>query len=136
MNCCNNEHKTEDNLISSLRKLVGRSEIYGSRPSLTIDVCSERQVQLMSEEIQDLEEEQGRLVSGFREVIDLISTSQRLVVVHNSLNDFAFIHSKFLAPLPPTMNEFTSSLLSVYPHILDINHLMKEIGLFNKMTSR
>ncbi|XP_057780933.1 poly(A)-specific ribonuclease PARN-like isoform X2 [Salvia miltiorrhiza] len=173
MNGCNNQHKTEDTLISSLRKLVGRSEIYGSRPSLTIDVCSERQVQLTSEvlkefvnivlvrapakvgveaiqvvltsseedknllvkEIQDLEEEQGRLVSGFREVIDLISTSQKPVVVHNSLNDFAFIHSKFLAPLPPTMYEFTSSLLTVFPHILDINHLMKEIGLFNKMNN-
>ncbi|KAL1540985.1 poly(A)-specific ribonuclease [Salvia divinorum] len=173
MNGCNNQHKTEDYLISSLRKLVERCENYGSRPSLTIDVCSERQVQLTSEalkefvnivlvrppaktgveaiqvvltsseedknllvkEIQDLEDEQRRLVSGFREVIDLISTSQRPVVVHNSLNDFTFVHSKFLAPLPPTTNEFASSLLSVFPHILDVNHLMKELGLFNKMNN-
>ncbi|KAG6401318.1 hypothetical protein SASPL_138170 [Salvia splendens] len=164
-----------DYLISSLRKLVERCENYGSRPSLIIDVCSERQVQLTSEvqalkefvnivlvrrpaktgveavqvvltsseedknllvkEIQDLEEEQKRLVSGFREVIDLISTSQRPVVVHNSLKDFAFIHEKFLAPLPPTTNEFSSSLLSVFPHILDVNHLMKELGLFDQMNN-
>ncbi|KAG6403515.1 hypothetical protein SASPL_135738 [Salvia splendens] len=173
MNGCNNQHKTGDYLISSLRKLVERSENYGSRPSLTIDVCSERQVQLTSEalkefvnivlvrplakagveavqvvltsseedknllvkEIQGLEEEHRRLVSGFREVIDLISTSQRPVVVHNSLNDFAFIHEKFLAPLPPTTNEFSSSLLSVFPHILDVNHLMKELGLFDEMNN-
>lgn len=38
-----------DYLILSIRKLVGRPEIYGSRPSLTIDVCSERQVQLTLE---------------------------------------------------------------------------------------
>ncbi|KAH6765789.1 hypothetical protein C2S52_016772 [Perilla frutescens var. hirtella] len=174
MNVCNDLHdKTEDSLINSLRKLVSRSEVYGSRPSLTIDVCSERQVQLTLEalkefvnivllqapakagveavqvvltsseedknllvkEFQDLEEEHGRVVRGFREVIDLISTSQRPVVVHNSLNDFAFIHSKFLAPLPLTMDEFSSSLLSVFPHILDVNHLMKEIGSFDKMNN-
>ena len=49
--------------------------------------------------------------------------------------DFAFIHEKFLAPLPPTTNEFSSSLLSVFPHILDVNHLMKELGLFDKMNN-
>lgn len=47
-------------------------------------------------------------------------------------SDFAFIHSKFLAPLPPTMDEFISSLLLVFPHILDVNLLMKEIGPFDK----
>ncbi|KAI3461801.1 hypothetical protein Pfo_018464 [Paulownia fortunei] len=176
INSCKGSNKTEvaDALISSLRKLVSGNEVYGSRPSLTIDVCSERQVQLalealkefvdvvplqvpikgvgvqavrvvltsseedknlLEKEIQDMEQEQRKLVRGFREVIDLISTSQRPVVVHSSLNDFAFIHSKFLAPLPSTMDEFRSSLLSVFPHILDINHLMKEIGPFEKMNN-
>lgn len=33
------------------------------------------------------------------------------------------------------MDEFTSSLLSVFPHILDANHLMKDLGLFDKMNN-
>lgn len=38
-----------DALVSSLRKLILGGEDYGSRPSLNIDVCSERQVQLVFE---------------------------------------------------------------------------------------
>ncbi|KAL6967922.1 poly(A)-specific ribonuclease [Sarracenia purpurea var. burkii] len=118
--------RTEEPLIRSLRKLVVGSEEYGSRPSLCIDVCSERQVQLTIEmlrefsddlvplvvpaksggtqavrvvlmssredresferELQDLEDEKNKRVRGFREVIDLISASQKPVVAHNSLN--------------------------------------------------
>ncbi|KAI8029310.1 Poly(A)-specific ribonuclease PARN-like [Camellia lanceoleosa] len=40
-------------------------------------------------ELQNLEDEQNNRVRGFREVIDLISTSQKPVVAHNSLNDDA-----------------------------------------------
>lgn len=38
-----------DDLVSSLRKLVLGGEQYGSRLCLTIDVCSERQAQLILE---------------------------------------------------------------------------------------
>lgn len=44
-NCLTNA----DALISSLRKIIAGSEKYGSRPCLSIDVCSERQVQLVLE---------------------------------------------------------------------------------------
>ncbi|KAL6555590.1 hypothetical protein OROHE_007262 [Orobanche hederae] len=174
MKACKDSNKTENALLTTLRRLVSGNEVYGSRPSLTIDVCSERQVQLalealkeyvdvvplqvplkvkgvqtvrvvltsseedrniLEKEIEDKVHEKRELVLGFREVIDLISASQKPVVAHNSLNDFAFIHSKFLAPLPITTDEFRSSLLSVFPHILDVNHLMKEIGAFEKMNS-
>lgn len=37
-------------------------------------------------ELQNVEEEQNKRVRGFREVIDLISASQKPVVSHNSLN--------------------------------------------------
>lgn len=46
---------------------------------------------LIQKEIQNLEVERRRLVRGFREVIDLISTSQRPVVVHNSLNGLSLL---------------------------------------------
>ncbi|CAA2956412.1 poly(A)-specific ribonuclease PARN-like [Olea europaea subsp. europaea] len=172
--CKDSNKKTEDVLISVLRKLVSGSEVYGSRPCLIISVCSERQVQLVLEmlkefvdvvpilvpargggiqavravltsseedknllekELQDMEEERNKRVRGFREVIDLISASQKPVVAHNSLSDFTFIYSKFLAPLPSTINEFRSSLLLVFPHVLDVNHLMKEIGPVEKVNN-
>ncbi|KAH0917580.1 hypothetical protein HID58_025240 [Brassica napus] len=119
--CIDSSSKTgDDDLVSSLRKLVLGSEQYGSRLCLTIDVCSERQVQLILEmltefsddvvpllvasksrgtqavrtvfmsskedkdlfkkELQDLENEENRRVRGFREVVDLISSSQKPVV--------------------------------------------------------
>ncbi|CAL5424828.1 unnamed protein product [Camellia sinensis] len=167
--------RAEEALIKSLRKLILGSEEYGSRPCLSIDVCSERQVQLALEmlrdfsedlvplliptkggetqavrvvltsskedketferELQNLEDEQNKRVRGFREVIDLISTSQKPVVAHNSLNDFTFIYSKFLSSLPSSMDEFRCSVRLVFPHILDVNHLMKEIGLMKKVTN-
>lgn len=39
------EYHIED-LIKSLRKLISGTELYGSRPSMSISVCSDRQVQL------------------------------------------------------------------------------------------
>ncbi|GAV76539.1 CAF1 domain-containing protein, partial [Cephalotus follicularis] len=173
--CKDSSTRTDDALVRSLRKLVLQSEEYNSRPCMTIDVCSERQVQLILEmlgefsddvvpliipakggetqavrvvlasskedknilerELHNLEDEQNKRVRGFREVIDLISASQKLVVSHNSFNDFTFIHSKFIAPLPPDMDEFMCSLRMVFPRILDVNHLIKEIGPLKKVTN-
>ncbi|XP_068321013.1 poly(A)-specific ribonuclease PARN-like [Pyrus communis] len=171
---CKNTKK-DNALLSSLRKIVMGSEIYGTRPCMNLDVCSERQVQLALEmlkefsdelvpliipargggtqavrvvltsstadkdlferELQNLEEEQNKRVRGFREVIDLISASQKPVVSHNSLNDFTVIHSEFLSPLPTNVDEFMGSLHSVFTHILDVGHLMKNIGPLRKMTN-
>ncbi|KAG8640399.1 poly(A)-specific ribonuclease PARN-like isoform X5 [Manihot esculenta] len=161
---------THDALVRSLRKLVLGSEECHSRPCMNIDVCSERQVQLMLQEfnddlvpliipakrggtqlvrvvltsseedkellqreLQNDEEVQTKRIRGFREVIDLISASQKPVVSHNSLNDFTFIHSKFLTPLPTNMEEFTSSLRLAFPQVIDVNHLMKEISPLRKV---
>ncbi|KZV30739.1 poly(A)-specific ribonuclease PARN-like [Dorcoceras hygrometricum] len=126
--------------------------------------CSEEDRRLLEEELQNMEEEQNRNNRGFREVIDLISTSQKPVVAHNSLNglslvniwdifwshdyqiyidcflcwsfaDFASIYSKFIAPLPPTIDDFRSSLLLAFPFILDTNHLLTKCSPFEKLGS-
>ncbi|KAF8393935.1 hypothetical protein HHK36_020137 [Tetracentron sinense] len=173
--CKDSSKGTDDALINSLRKLIVGSEVYGSRPCMSIDVCSERQVHLALEmltefsddlvpliipdkggppkavrvvltssaedknllvrELESLDEEQNKRVRGFREVIDAISASQKPVVSYNCLNDFTFIHSKFLAPLPLRMDEFMCSLRLVFPHIIDVNHLLKEIGPLRKATN-
>ncbi|XP_065876104.1 poly(A)-specific ribonuclease PARN-like isoform X2 [Euphorbia lathyris] len=173
--CTDTSKRTDEALIKSLRKLVLGGEFYNSRPSMDIDVCSERQVQLVIEmlqafadrlvplvipakaggtpairviltsskddkdllmmELQSVEEGRNKKIRGFREVIDLISASQKPVVTHNSLNDLTFIHSKFLDPLPPSMEEFMCSLQSAFPHVIDVNNLMKEITPLRKMTN-
>ncbi|KAK7373546.1 hypothetical protein VNO80_06960 [Phaseolus coccineus] len=165
----------DEELINSLRNIVLGSEQFRSRPCMTIDVCSERQVQLILEmlvdhsddllplliptksgtihalrivlanskedkellerELQNFEEEEGKKIRGFREVIDSISASQKPVICYNCLNDCTLIHSKFIAPLPLEVDEFVSSLHSVFPNVLDINYLMKKHGTMRKVTS-
>ena len=49
--------------------------------------------------------------------------------------DFAFIHSKFLAPLPTGIDEFASSLHLVFPRVLDVKHLISKIGGLSKPIS-
>lgn len=51
--CKDTNKKPEDALISSLRKIVSGDEVYGSRPCLSIDVCSERQVRLVMETLKN-----------------------------------------------------------------------------------
>ncbi|XP_038986940.1 poly(A)-specific ribonuclease PARN-like isoform X2 [Phoenix dactylifera] len=126
-NACKDPCNMADgSLAKSLRKLILGGEVYGSRPSLSIDVCSDRQVQLALEmvthisddlvplvvpdksggaksvrvvltsseedknllmsEIQNLEEEQNLKVRGFREVIDLISSSKKPIIAYNCLH--------------------------------------------------
>ncbi|RDY08871.1 Poly(A)-specific ribonuclease PARN-like protein, partial [Mucuna pruriens] len=165
----------DEELINSLRNIVLGSEQFRSRPCMTIDVCSERQVQLIREmlvdysddllplpiptkngtihavrivlanskedkdflerELRNLEEEESKKIRGFREVIDLISASQKPVISHNCLNDCTLIHSKFIAPLPPEVDEFVSSMCMVFPKVLDINYLMKKHGTMRKLTN-
>ncbi|XP_022635296.1 poly(A)-specific ribonuclease PARN-like isoform X2 [Vigna radiata var. radiata] len=165
----------DEELINSLRNIVMGSELFRSRPCMTIDVCSDRQVQLILEmlldhsddlvpllipansgtihairivlaaskedkeslerELQNFEEEKSKKIRGFREVIDSISASQKPVICYNCLNDCTQIHSKFIAPLPLEVDEFLSSLHSVFPNLLDINYLMKKHGTMRKMTN-
>ncbi|XP_042415611.1 poly(A)-specific ribonuclease PARN-like isoform X1 [Zingiber officinale] len=172
----NSNSKTDDGeLLMSLRKLILGTDLYGTRPSMRIDVCSDRQVQLVLQtisrisdhivplvipdksgqpravhvvltsseedksilmsEIQILEDEHNLKVRGFREVIDVISSSNKPIIGYNCLHDFTSIHSKFVAPLPLTFSEFMCSLRLVFTNILDINHLSKEIGALRKAKS-
>ncbi|MED6168389.1 hypothetical protein PIB30_011280 [Stylosanthes scabra] len=171
---CTSENKDEE-LMNSLRNIVLGSEQFRSRPCLTVDVCSERQVQLIMEmlveisddllpliipaksgstqavrvvlanskedkdflerELQNVEEEETKKIRGFREVIDLISASQKPVISYNSLNDCTLIHSKFIAPLPTEVDEFVSSMCTVFPKVLDVNYLIRVIGTKRKVAN-
>ncbi|CAA6659814.1 unnamed protein product [Spirodela intermedia] len=93
---------------------------------------SEEDRNLLLNEIQLLEEENEKKFRGFREVIDMISSSQKPVITYNALNDFTFIHSKFIGPLPSNMAEFMCSLRLVFPNIVDVNYLLREINPLRK----
>lgn len=49
--------------------------------------------------------------------------------------DCTLIHSKFIVPLPPEVDEFVSSLCEFFPKVLDVNYLMKKSGTMRKVTS-
>uniref|UniRef100_A0A0E0QJJ4 Uncharacterized protein n=1 Tax=Oryza rufipogon TaxID=4529 RepID=A0A0E0QJJ4_ORYRU len=162
----------DGSLVNTLRQLILGSESYGSRPSFSIDVCSDRQVQLVLEaanhisddlvplvvpdkagtaravrviftsspedknlllmDIKKMEDEHNLKFRGFREVIDLLSSSQKPIISYNFLNDFTMIHSKFVAPLPPNLHEFMCSLRMVFSNVIDISHMWREIGPLRK----
>ncbi|XP_027341844.1 poly(A)-specific ribonuclease PARN isoform X2 [Abrus precatorius] len=56
---------------------------------------------------------------GFRHVIDLLSSEQKLIVGHNCFLDIAHVYSKFIGPLPGTAEEFVASVNKCFPHIVD-----------------
>ncbi|XP_065862669.1 poly(A)-specific ribonuclease PARN isoform X2 [Euphorbia lathyris] len=61
---------------------------------------------------------------GFRHVIDLLSSAQKLIVGHNCILDIAHIYSKFLGPLPLNAEKFVSSVNKYFPHIVDTKILL------------
>ncbi|RCV31261.1 hypothetical protein SETIT_6G162600v2 [Setaria italica] len=164
--------KDDDSLVGSLSRLILGGESYGSRPSMSIDVCSDHQVQLVLQAVNHIsddlvplvvpdkagaaravcviftsskedknlllmdihksEEEQNLKFRGFREVIDLLSSSQKPIISYNCLNDLTMMHSKFVAPLPPNMHEFMCSLKMVFSNVVDISHLWRQIGPLRK----
>lgn len=52
----------------------------------------------------------------------------RIKLMRLPFADFTFIHSKFLGPLPPTEHEFMCSLRMAFDNVIDVGHLLQEIG--------
>ncbi|XP_010061445.2 poly(A)-specific ribonuclease PARN [Eucalyptus grandis] len=61
---------------------------------------------------------------GFRHVIDLLSSEQKLIVGHNCFLDVAHIYRKFFGELPFTAEEFVSSANKHLPYIVDTKVLL------------
>jgi len=80
----------------------------------------------------DIQQSEEEKFCGFREVIDLLSSSQKPIVSYNCLNDLTMMHSKFVAPLPPNMHEFMCSLKMVFSSVVDVSHLWRQIGPLRK----
>ncbi|GJN16116.1 hypothetical protein PR202_gb03072 [Eleusine coracana subsp. coracana] len=74
--------KTADgSLVTSLSKLILGGELYGSRPSMSIDVCSDRQVQLVLEAVNLISDDLVPLVvpnkTGTVWTVRLVFTSSK-----------------------------------------------------------
>lgn len=70
---------------------------------------------------------------GFRQVIDLLSSEQKLIVGHNCFLDIAHVYSKFLGPLPSTAEEYVSSIPKYFPYLIDTKILLNANSIFEEM---
>ncbi|CAK9148875.1 unnamed protein product [Ilex paraguariensis] len=70
---------------------------------------------------------------GFRHVIDLLSSEQKLIVGHNCFLDIAHVYSKFLGPLPLTAEEYVSSVHAYFPFLVDTKILLNANIIFQQM---
>ncbi|KAI3974014.1 hypothetical protein MKX01_030590 [Papaver californicum] len=77
-----------------------------------------------------------KAATGFRHVIDLLSSEQKLVVGHNSFLDIAHIYSKFIGPLPPTIDEYISSVHKVFPYIIDTKLLLNTDSVIQRLMKK
>ena len=57
-------------------------------------------------------------------IVDLISLLRKPVILHNGIMDLMFLYDKFFEPLPATLNQFTTRLNSLFPHVYDTKHLI------------
>nr|CAN76999.1 hypothetical protein VITISV_007764 [Vitis vinifera] len=116
-----------------------RSSGDGSYSELIVYIDSDNDKNLLMKEVKDgLRREAEMKIKtavGFRHVIDLLSSEQKLIVGHNCLLDIAHIYNKFFGPLPLTAEDFVSSIHKYFPYMIDtkillntnnvLKHLMK-----------
>lgn len=95
---------------------------------------------LLMKEVKDgLRKEAERKVEsaiGFRHVIDLLSSEQKLLVGHNCFLDVAHIYSKFIGPLPSTVEDYASSIQKLFPSIIDTKILLNANGVFQRTVNK
>lgn len=70
---------------------------------------------------------------GFRHVIDLLSSEQKLIVGHNCFLDLAHIYSKFFGSLPMTVEEYVPYLHKYFPYMIDTKILLNANTTFHLM---
>ena len=106
----------------------------------------------MKDELHREAERKIKTAVGFRHVIDLLSSEQKLIVGHNCLlganichlyfmaiffyqirfnqnlylcdTDIAHIYNKFFGPLPLTAEDFVSSVHKYFPYMIDTKTLL------------
>jgi poly(A)-specific ribonuclease len=108
----------EDNKESNGGSACLRAIIYPS--------TEERKTALSLQNRADVEKTKKaiKMNSGFRKVIDSISSSRKCVVGHNCLLDLAQTYSKFVGTLPAEFTQFVEKLHTYLPIIVDTKYLV------------
>lgn len=103
------------------------NEVSGSQ-QIVVYTDSEDELNLLLKEVKEenqrAKEMKIQAAVGFRHVIDLLSSEQKLIVGHNCFLDIAHVYSKFIGPLPETPEKFVASVNKCFPHIVDTKILM------------
>lgn len=60
---------------------------------------------------------------GFGAILDAMQASGKPVAGHNLLTDLAYTHQHFWAPLPATVEEFATSIHTLFPVLFDTKHV-------------
>ncbi|KAL5216012.1 hypothetical protein ABZP36_007413 [Zizania latifolia] len=82
---------------------------------------------LMKDVREDLLKSKEAIVKsavGIRHVIDLLASERKLIVGHSCFLDILQVYSKFIGPLPSSMEEFSLDINKIFPYIADTRHLM------------
>ncbi|KAG4935353.1 hypothetical protein JHK85_050272 [Glycine max] len=90
----------------------------------------------VKEENHRAEEMKIQAAVGFRHVIDLLASEQKLIVGYNCFLDIAHVYSKFIGPLPGTPEEFVASVNKCFPHIVDTKILLSTNLMFQEKMKR
>ncbi|XVE50853.1 hypothetical protein DITRI_Ditri01bG0197400 [Diplodiscus trichospermus] len=100
----------------------------GSSQEFVVYTDSESDKERLMEEVKKEHHRRAEMkinaAVGFRHVIDLLSSENKLIVGHNCILDIAHIHSKFLGPLPSSAEEFVSCINKYFPNIIDTKILL------------
>ncbi|XP_058218981.1 poly(A)-specific ribonuclease PARN isoform X2 [Rhododendron vialii] len=125
----NRNHRSETQEVSNDSPQQFQTIFFKMRPALLLNGFTSHQLRLIQlKEVKDgLHKEAEMKIKaavGFRHVIDLLSSEQKLIVGHNCFLDIAHIYSKFLGPLPSTAEEYVSSVNKYFPYIIDTKILL------------
>ncbi|KAK1440207.1 hypothetical protein QVD17_06032 [Tagetes erecta] len=89
---------------------------------------SKRDLEMLMKEVKEnrIKEAEMKIEAaiGFRHVIDLLSSEQKLIVGHNCFLDIAHICRKFVGPLPPNLEEYVPLVQKHFPFIIDTKILL------------
>ncbi|KAG5027389.1 Poly(A)-specific ribonuclease PARN [Glycine max] len=115
------------------------SETSGSQ-QLVVYTDSKDELNLLLKKVKEenhrAEEKKIQAAVGFRHVIDLLSSEQKLIVGYNCFLDIAHVYSKFIGPLPGSPDEFVASVNKCFPHIVDTIILLNTNLMFQEKMKR
>jgi hypothetical protein len=99
-------------------KQVEDGKIIMQFTKLTADEIKKR-----SQGKQEEQDEELNHLIGFRQVIDRIIKSKKLIVGHNLMLDLCHTYTKFIGDMPDDSAEFKKRIMDLFPLIVDTKYI-------------